>query len=213
MLVHLADAEELPTFREAARHEAGMSPASLEQPVAPQAPRYGMPFRVEAGSPPRVFVTDVNAGSPADLGGLKAGDRLLEFQGRAINDDAQLRLNLLAARGEATFLVQRPGSETPLLLKVTPRGEPVRVGITWRLDDGEPGTAIVTQVIYGSAAHAAGIRVADRVYSVGGRTFRSQDEFIGLLTSAASQLEIVVERGGRLRSANLQLAEQSPPAE
>ena len=212
-VMHFAETDELPRFRDVARLDAGSSPRSLEQPVTPQAPRYGMPFRVEAGSPPRVFVTEVNPGSPADRGGLKAGDRLLEFQGAPITDDSRLRLELLAARGQTTFLVERPGTETPLLLKVTPRGEPVRVGITWRLDDGEPGTAIVTQVIYGSAAHVAGINLADRVYSVGGQLFRTQEDFIRLLTSAVSPLEMVVERDGRLRRATLLLADESQAAE
>ena len=45
---------------------------------------------------------------------------------------------IMAARGETTFLVQRPGSETPLLYKITPAGDPIRIGITWRLDDGSP---------------------------------------------------------------------------
>jgi hypothetical protein len=212
-LVHLADADSLPGFRAAARQDAVSSPAALEQSVSPQAPRYGMPFRVEPGDPPRVIVTDVQAGSPAERGGLLAGDRLLEFQGQRVVDAARLRLDLLAARGETTFLVKRESVETPLLLKVTPRGEPVRVGITWRLDEGEPGTAIVTQVIYGSAAQAAGIQLADRIYSVGGRSFRTQDEFIGLLTAATSPLEIVCERGGRLRTATLLLTDVVQPAE
>src|SRR5207249_8660087 len=114
-------------------------------------------------------------------------------QGQPIDDEARLRLQLLAARGETTFLVQRPGTETPLLYKVTPSGEPIRVGITWRLDDGEPGTVIVNQVIYGSAAHAAGLKVADRIYSVARRSFNTQDEFVSLLVSAVIPLEMLVE--------------------
>ena len=149
LAMQLADAERVPAFarlpgrRIAERH-------SLEQPVTPQPPRFGMPFRIEPGDPPKLFVTGVTPGSPAEKSGIKPGDRLLEFQGEPIADEARLRLQLLAARGETTFLVQRPGTETPLLFKVTPAGEPIRVGITWRLDDGEPGTVIVTQVIYGS---------------------------------------------------------------
>jgi S1-C subfamily serine protease len=109
--------------------------------------------------------------------------------------------------------VQRPGIETPLLIKVTPSGDPIRVGITWRLDDGEPGTVIVTQVIYGSAAHAAGLKVADRIYSVARRPFQSQDEFVALLTNASSPLEMIIERDGRLHTAALTLIEEPPAAE
>jgi len=138
---------------------------------------------------------------------------LLEFQGEPIRGEERLRLRLLAARGETTFVVQRQGTETPLLFKVTPTGEPVRVGITWRWDDGEPGTVIVTQVIYGSAAHAAGLKVADRIYSVGGRPFKTQSDFVALLTNAASPLDMLVERDGRLHTATLTLVEEPPAAE
>ncbi|HEY2412730.1 MAG TPA: M20/M25/M40 family metallo-hydrolase [Pirellulaceae bacterium] len=211
--VRLADEERVPSFREAARNETASSPASLEQPASPQPPRFGLPFRIEAGDEPKFIVTALTAGSAAEKSGFRAGDRLLEFQGEPIRDDARFRLHLLAASGETTFLVQRPGSETPLLLKMTPAGDPIRVGITWRLDDGEPGTAIVTQVIYGSAAHAAGVKFADRLYTLGGKSFRTQDDLVKLLSTATSPLEMVLERDGRLRTATLTLLSEPPAAE
>jgi hypothetical protein len=212
-VMQLADGGGVPAFREASRQESATTAHSLEQPVTPQPPRYGMPFRIEPGDPPKIIVTGLTAGSPAERSGIQAGDQLLEFQGEPILDEGQLRLKLLAARGETMFLVEREGTQTPLLLKVKPAGEPVRVGITWRMDDGEPGTVIVTQVIYGSAAHAAGLKVADRVYSVGGQSFKSQTEFISLLTSAAGSLALLVERDGRLHTAMLTLVEEPPAAE
>jgi hypothetical protein len=211
--IRLADEERVPSFREAARNETGSSPASLEQAVAPQPPRFGLPFRIEAGDEPKFIVTALTAGSAAEKSGFRAGDRLLEFQGEPIRDDARFRLQLLAASGETAFLVQRVGSDTPLLLKMTPAGDPIRVGITWRLDDGEPGTAIVTQVIYGSAAHAAGVKFADRLYTIGGVSFRTQDDLLKLLSTARSPLELLLERDGRLRPATLALLNEPPAAE
>lgn len=210
--VRLADDEYVPIFRDAARSEAGSSPASLEQPVSPQAPRFGLPFRMEPGDEPKFIVTALTPGSPAEKSGIRPGDRLLEFQGQPLNDEARFRLQLLGSAGETTFLVQRPGMETPQLYKITPLGDPIRVGITWRLDDGEPGTVIVNQVIYGSAAHAAGLRVADRIYSVSGRSFKNQDEFLTLLSNATSPLEMTVEREGRVRTVTLNLLEDRPSA-
>ena len=95
--MHLADADDVPAFRDAARQEAGSSPQSLEQPVTPQPPRFGMPFRVEPGEPPKFVLTGLTPGSPAERAGLKAGDRLLEFQGQPIRDESQL--SAAAARG------------------------------------------------------------------------------------------------------------------
>jgi hypothetical protein len=213
LVMQVADADSVPAFRDASRNESTSSPAALEQPISTQPPRFGLPFRIEPGSPPRFFVTALNSGSPAERSGIKPGDQLLEFNGHPINDESQLRLELLAAHGETTFLVKRPGNDTPLLLKVIPAGDPIRVGVTWRLDDGEPGTAIVNQVIYGSAAQTAGLKVGDRIYSVAHRPFKTQDEFVALLTHATSPLEMLVERDGRLHSAVLQLLEEPPPAE
>jgi hypothetical protein len=212
-VMRLAEAEQSPAFRDAARQEAAMSPYSLEQAVTPQPPRFGMPFRVEPGDPPKIILTGFSPGSPAEKSGLKPGDRLLEFQGQRVIDEARLRLQLLAARGETTVVVEREGTQTPLLFKVTPAGEPVRIGITWRWDEGEPGTVIVTQVIYGSAAHAAGLKVGDRIYAIGGRAFAAQQDFIALLTAAPSSLEVFVERDGRVHLATLKLAEDPRAAE
>jgi S1-C subfamily serine protease len=212
-LMELADGDRMPAFRDSARQDAASSSFSLEQPSAPLPPRYGMPFRVEAGDVPQLFVTALTPGSPAEKAGLKAGDRLLEFQGERIVDETRLRLQLLAARGETMFLVQRPGTDTPLIFKVTPAGEPVRVGVTWRWDDGEPGTVIVNQVIYGSAAHAAGLKVADRIYAVGGRPFKTQADFLALLSNATSPLEMTVEREGKVHNARLLLIDEPPAAE
>ncbi len=213
LAMQVADVDTVPAFRDAARNEAAYSPDSLEQPVTPQRPRFGLPFRVEPGSPPKFVVTALNPGAPAERSGIKPGDQLLEFNGRPIGDEAQFRLELLAAHGETSFLVKRAGSDTPLLFKVTPAGDPIRVGVTWRLDDGEPGTVIVNQVIYGSAAHAAGLKVGDHIYSVAHRPFKTQDEFVALLTHAPTPLEMLVERDGRLHTAVLQLLEEPPPAE
>jgi C-terminal processing protease CtpA/Prc len=213
LVMQVADADTVPAFRDAARNEAASSPAALEQSATPQPPRFGLPFRVDSGQPAAFIVTALNPGSPAEKSGIKPGDRLLEFQGHPIEDEAQFRLQLLAAHGETTFLVKRPSNDTPLLFKVTPSGDPIRVGVTWRLDDGEPGTVIVNQVIYGSAAHAAGLKVGDRIYSVARRDFKSQDEFVALLTHAVSPLEMLVERDGRLHTTLLQLLEEPPPAE
>jgi hypothetical protein len=212
-VMRMADEPHVPAFREAARNESSLTPASLEQPVAPLPPRFGLPFKVEPGDEPKFLVTALTPGSPAEKSGLRPGDQLLEFQGHPLREEARFRLEMLAASGETTFLVQRPGTETPQLFKVTPLGDPIRVGITWRLDNGEPGTAIVTQVIYGSAAHAAGIKIADRIYSVGGRNFKNQDELLTLLTNAATPLEMLVERDGRLRTATLHLFSEPPAAE
>ncbi len=77
---------------------------------------------------------------------------------------------------------------------------PMRLGIAWRTDDAEPDTVIVSHVNAGSAAAAAGLRVGDRIYGVGGRDFANDTAFAQLARTLPGPLELLVERDGRLRT-------------
>ena len=80
----------------------------------------------------------------------------------------------------------------------------MRLGIAWRTDDAEPDTVIVSHVAAGSAAAAAGLRVGDRIYRVGGRDFADDAAFAQLARTLPGPLELLVERDGRLRTVVLQ---------
>jgi len=206
----LADAEQLPAFREAVRRESSWGRVALEQPAAAQPPRFGIPFKVESADPLKIVLTGLTPGSPAESAGLKAGDELLQLQGRPIESEQLFRLHLLAAAGETAFLVKRPGSDTPLLIKVTPRGDPIRVGLSWRFDDAEPGSALVTHVISSSAAQLAGLKTRDRIYAVGGHSFQSEADFVNLLSTVPSPMDLAVERDGKVEMRKLELLDFAP---
>jgi S1-C subfamily serine protease len=84
------------------------------------------------------------------------------------------------------------------------------LGINWRTDDAEPGSVLLTQVVYGSAAHAAGLAIRDRIYKVCGQSFGSGDEFTRLISAMPSPLELEVERQGRINTVRLDVLD-SPP--
>lgn len=66
------------------------------------------------------LIAQVNKGSPADKAGLKAGDVILTYDGKAVEDTRGLR-KLVAATGpgsEATFTVMRSGSVQNLRLTI-----------------------------------------------------------------------------------------------
>jgi hypothetical protein len=206
VLWNLAEADEIGPFREASRREHAGTKAALEQPVNPQAPRFGIPFEVRGDGDNKQFVlVGITPSSAAQKAGLARGDRLVTFQGRPIADEQRFRLELLATAGEARFTIERPGETEPREITVTPVGPPVRIGITWRADDAEPSSVILTQVVYGSAAHAAGLQVRDRVYAVSGQAFTGSDEFTRLLTTQPGPLELEVERQGRIQSLTLEV--------
>jgi len=87
------------------------------QELSGQLARY---FKVDDGA---LLVTDVESDGPAARAGLRAGDVIVKFNGKAITDGGDLRRTLGDAPSgtDVTVTVQRDGH--PLDVKVTPRGE------------------------------------------------------------------------------------------
>ena len=204
----LANEDRVCRFREESRGERGADRSRLEEPLPPLPPRLGVQWStpsVEGG----FVLTAVTPGSAAHRAGLLAGDRLMEFAGRAVGDPEQFRSLVLAARSPATVVVQRPGEDQPRRLLAELDGPPTRLGVSWRTDDAEPGTVILTRVVPGSAAQRAGLRPGDRIYAVGGRSFAGSESFARLVQLLPNPLELTIERDGRLAAFVLDL----PPAE
>jgi C-terminal processing protease CtpA/Prc len=90
------------------------------------------------------------------------------------------------------------------------RGNPSRLGISWRTDDAEPGVVIVNRVVPGSAAEMAGVRVGDRIYRINGQTFADAEAFRQAATQATGPIVLETERAGQVRSAELPSADAPP---
>ena len=76
---------------------------------------YGLPY---AGDHVQTQVMSVQAGSPADAGGLQAGDIILTLDGREVADDFSALLNSWDGKTPITLTVQR--GEATETLRVTP---------------------------------------------------------------------------------------------
>ena len=219
VVYQLAEQEPLYGFRAAARRETPATKRDRQRPTPPPSPRLGVRWREEKDSRGAVLA-DVTPGSPARRAGLRAGDRIIRFAGRDIASGEQLREAVLRARRQVRVLVQRPAAagadqkEKPLELTITLAGKPVRVGISWRVDEAEPGSVMLTRVLAGSPAHHAGLRVWDRIYQVDGAAVTGSTAFGQQLARARGPVMLRFERQGRLHSATLQLppAADLPPA-
>ena len=95
--------------------------------------------------------------------------------------------------------------EEPKAVLVDMPGKPVRLGVAWRPDAGEPGTVVVTRVTAGSPAQLAGLQLKDRIYEIGGRQFADSDELLHLAKSLPSPMPMLIEREGRLQEVTLDL--------
>lgn len=203
----LADEPRLAPFRSAARSESASVREWRERPLPPLGGRLGVTWdpadeRLGRG----LRVTHVTAGSAAARAGVRPGDRILKFAGREVADGASFRSWVLAAQNPAVLEVARGGVEKPMELRVQLAGQPLRLGISWRLDDAEPGVVILARVVPDSPAARAGLRVNDRIYEVAGQSFSNDAELRQLVSEpAVESLELLTERQGRLQSVRLEL--------
>jgi serine protease Do len=146
-----------------------------------------------------VQVAVITPGSAADKSGLKSGDRIINYAGREITDIQQLRQLVLATRGKVAMTVTRSGHDGPLEMNIEPVGQPISLGLAWRVDDAEPGAVLIVGITPGSPAEVAGLQLYDRIYEVNGRRFSTSDEFRQFTNSLPSPLELITETSGKIR--------------
>jgi membrane-associated protease RseP (regulator of RpoE activity) len=201
----LADAPTLPPFRAASRQEGPANEQLLERPLAPLPGRLGLSWDAQHFEGPGLRVVSVQPGSAADRAGIRRDDRILKLNGHELEPKSDLRALVLPLASAITMEVKRPDAESPVELKVELVGAPVRIGVAWREDEGEPGSVLIVRVVPGSPAEKAGVMPLDRVYQVAGQAFANGDEFHKRMTAAAGRVELLLERDGRERTAALEL--------
>ncbi len=198
ILYDLAHTEELPRFRGAAASENEHSRRQLEQRPSVRHSRLGVHCNDSGASPGGVVLTQVISGSAAEKAGLRSGDQIIRFAGREINSSQDLIGAVQTASNRTTAIVLRRGEDKPTSIEIELDGHPLRLGITWRTDDAEPGTVVLVDVVPGTPGAAAGLKPSDRIYAVN-RHGVANDE---LLMQAAAQwpepVALLVEREGRL---------------
>jgi len=208
ILDDVANRDEPPRFRQSARSENEADRQALDQPASPLPERLGVSWESRPTPGRGVRLSRVAAGSAAEKAGLRAGDRILRFAGREVRSDDDLRAAVMSAPAQVPVLVEHPGGEKPSSVTVELPGQPLRWGIVWRVDDAEPGTVILTQVVPGSPAAQAGLHPGDRIYQVNGRDLPGELELLRGLRTAPGPLRLLVERNGQLR-----IVEVPPEAE
>jgi hypothetical protein len=200
-----ANSPNLNSFRQASRRESGEAERRFAGPSSQNPRRLGIVWDGPKEEKGVVRISEIDPDSPADRAGLKVGDRILEFANYRIDGRHDFGTVVLAAAKESQIVVQRKGEKQPQTIAVKLNGQPQRVGISWHVDDAEPGCVILTQVVSGSPAAMAGLKSGDRVYAVNGRNFKTSEEFLGLVTADEMRLRLSAERQGRIRTAELTL--------
>jgi Zn-dependent M28 family amino/carboxypeptidase len=208
----VADADELPEFRSAARSETPWTQRQREAPLPPAPGRLGLNWDWQDLQGKRTMVVKrVNDGGPAARAGLKAGDRLLAVDGRPIVDDGLLPAAVLQAESTIRLTVAR-GAEAASIgesVEVKLDGSRVGLGVSWREDPAAPGAVFVTRVVPYSPAARAGLAMHDRIYAVDGAPFADGAALLDAIRQRTEpddrKLQLEVESAGRSRTITVDL--------
>lgn len=212
----LATRDTLPTFRGASRGESEWQRRQKARELSPAAPRIGVRWsseEEEAASDNGLTLTEIIPGYAAQRGGLRSGDRIVEFAGEKVTSGGSFRGQVLWAKNPVPVVINREGEEEPVTLTLNLDGAPVRLGISFRTDDAAPGEMIVNRVTPGSPAARAGLELRDRILSVVGKSFTDREGFLGLVNSESSPMELLVERQGFVRTLSLDVPPLRPAVE
>lgn len=203
-IYELADRSESIRFREACRSEKPTDEQALLEQSQP-ADRFGALWMSDTASTGGVVLTWIYPDTPAERALLRTGDRIVRFAGRDIRQGQDLMNLIPTAQNPVPIVVRRSGSTEPVTLTVQLAGNPVRLGITWREDDAEPESVLLTNVLPGSPAAQADLQPGDRVLRIGSQRFNSEEKFAQLARTLPGPLELVVERKGRILHKVIQL--------
>lgn len=197
----LAEVDQVTEFRAAASRESKLQRQALEGGVANPPPRLGLSWKRDTSD--GILVQTVTPGSAAGRAGVLVGDQVLVFDGKRLADSREFRLRVLYANTPTTMQVKRAGEPDPLTLEIELPGKPTRIGVSWRTDEAEPGTVVLTRIVPGSAAQLAGLELGDRIYQVGGQDFDASMTLLQELRSLNGPIPLTIEREGRLFQVSL----------
>jgi S1-C subfamily serine protease len=164
---------------------------------------------------PCYAITAVTRGSGAEKAGLRPGDRIMSVDSREVKNDALLPAAVLRDESEVLLTIGR-GAEELKDIHVPLAGQAVKLGLSWREDSAAPGAVFITRVVPYSPAARAGLRVLDRIYSVRGETFASQEALLervtALMADEQTPIHFEVETAGRIHPIDVDLKLPTGPS-
>lgn len=206
----LANASELPRFREAAFQEAPVGiQKQREAPLPASEPRLALTLSAPDKGPGRA-IAQVFPGTAAAVVGLQPGDRIVKFGEQEISPETNLSGLILGSPSPVKIQALRTGQEKPLRVQLPLTGKPIRVGVNWRDDAAEPGVMTINLLEAGSPAAVAGLKINDRILKVNGQSFKTSDECRELLLNSPSPMPLLIEREGQLKELVIDIPEPTP---
>jgi len=207
LTMDLATRKQVPRFREESTKESNKDRKRFETALDTPRPRLGVSWTDHDEESGAIIISRVSYKSPADAAGLKHQDRILKFNGQAIESDDQLVKLVSEVSRQATITVARKGEEKPLTLPVMFPDQASRLGMIWRSDPAEPESVTLVHVAKDSPAAKAGLQTGDRLMQLGNHPVRDNDKLEAFLRSVSEDLTVQYERKGQIK----QLTVTVPP--
>jgi regulator of sigma E protease len=162
---------------------------------------WGAGFDVETLENRIVLLSDIDGGTyPSDQSGLKSGDRIIEINGKKIENYHDIQENIAL----------NPGKN--LAIKAERNGRTVDLTVTPGLDKSGAGKIgvyywtepIVASLVPGSPAEQAGLRPGDRLISVNGSALPYTVALFRIFKdSAPADFSVEYKRDGEIKTAEL----------
>jgi len=172
--------------------------------ASPDPPRLGVAWNAEKYKQGNLLITQVMSNTAAEKAGLKVGDEIIKIDGNSPVTAPGFAALIRSAPTKIIMQIKRMLEEKTLEIPVELAGEPVRLGIEWTTDKSEPEVIVISDIVKSSPADLAQLKVNDRIYEIGGKTFQNSEEFRDLATSLTLPFNVLVEREGLLQNIAIQ---------
>ena len=161
---------------------------------------FGAAFIQGIPAVPAPIMGEVKPGGPADVAGIKPGDRIVAFNG--VDNPTWRRIAIEAGiNPEQSVPVTVERGDQKIQLEVTPRKEEMIAGQNGGVLDAEPDWGVVPvvvgQVTQNSGAADAGLTPGDRILSMNGATPRDPQDATEMIQKFKdAPIQLVIERNG-----------------
>jgi regulator of sigma E protease len=146
-------------------------------------------------------VEAIRPGSPADLAGIKVGDRIIRVNDRDIATRSELLDAVSKSNGKPMSVDIRRNNEVKTILltpAATPYEENGKEEVIYHLGIEET-SPIITAVLAGSPAMAAGFKEGDRVVAIEGQEIRTWSQMTSFVKENPGRpLRFTVRRDGQM---------------
>ncbi len=147
-------------------------------------------------------VEAIRPGSPAETAGIQVGDRIIRVNDKEISTRSELAEHVAKSNGKALTLDVRRGDQVKTLVvtpsPLAPSHDKEDTAYSLGIEETAP---IITAVMTGSPASAAGFRDGDRVVSIEGHPIQTWGQMTTFVKESPNHpLRFEVRRDGRVLS-------------